>query len=78
MNRLAWTGGFYKNHVLIGKLLKQYREGLVVTSACKSGLLTRLLSMAEFASAKTYLARFANEFGEDFYVEVMPHNPPMA
>ena len=76
MNRLAWTEGFYKKPRIDWELLKQYREGLIVTSACMSGLINKAIEHGEFASAKTYLAQFANEFGEDFYVEVMPHNPP--
>ncbi len=76
MNRLAWTEGFYKKPRIDWDLLDRYKEGLVVTSACMSGLINKAVEHGEFASAKIYLQQFVEKFGEDFYVEVMPHNPP--
>jgi DNA polymerase-3 subunit alpha len=74
MNRLAWTEGFYKKPRIDWDLLSRYGEGLIITSACMSGVINKAIEVGEFASAKNYLAEFVDKFGEDFYVEVMPHN----
>ena len=74
MNRLAWTEGYYKKPRIDWELLDKYKEGLIVTSACMSGLLNKAIESGEFASAKIYTSQLAEKFSEDFYVEVMPHN----
>jgi DNA polymerase-3 subunit alpha len=39
-----------------------------------SGLIAKALEHKEYAEAKRLLTWFKNTFGDDFYVEVMPHN----
>ena len=74
LNELAWNEGFYKKPRIDFEILEKYREGLIVTSACMSGLINKAIEVEDFAAAKAHLNWFSDRFGEDFYVEVMPHN----
>ncbi len=74
LNEIAWTEGFYKKPRMDYEVLDKYGEGLIVTSACMSGLLNKAIEADDYAAAKTQIEWFRDRFGEDFYVEVMPHN----
>jgi DNA polymerase-3 subunit alpha len=76
LNELAWTEGFYKKPRIDFEILEKYKEGIIVLSACMSGLLAKAIEHKEYAAAKKHMLWFKEVFGEDFYVEVMPHNPP--
>jgi DNA polymerase-3 subunit alpha len=76
LNELAWNEGFYKKPRIDFELLQKYREGLIISSACMSGLINKAIELDELAVAKKHLQWFGDNFGDDFYVEVMPHNPP--
>ncbi len=74
LNEIAWTEGFYKKSRIDFEILEKYKEGLIVLSGCASGLINKALEHNEYAAAKKHLSWFKNTFGDDFYVEVMPHN----
>ena len=74
LNEIGWTEGFYKKPRIDFEVLEKYKEGLVVLSACMSGLINKALEHSEYAAAKKHLSWFKDVFGDDFYVEVMPHN----
>ena len=74
LNELAWTEGYYKKPRIDFEILSQYREGIIVLSACMSGLLAKAIEHKEYAAAKKHMVWFKENFGDDFYVEVMPHN----
>jgi len=54
--------------------LEKYKEGIIVSSACPSSVLVKALEEEEFALAKKYISWFKEQFGNDYYIEVMPHN----
>jgi DNA polymerase-3 subunit alpha len=74
LNELAWTEGFYKKPRIDFEILEKYKEGIIVLSACMSGLLAKAIEHKEYAAAKKHMTWFKETFGDDFYVEVMPHN----
>ena len=74
LNEIAWTEGFFKKPRIDFEVLKKYSEGLIVSSACPSGVLAKAIEHGELATAKKHLAWFKDVFGDDYYVEVMPHN----
>ena len=74
LNELAWTEGYYKKPRIDFEILEQYKDGLIVLSACMSGLLAKAIEHKEYAAAKKHVMWFKEVFGDDFYVEVMPHN----
>ena len=74
LNELAWTEGFYRKPRIDFEILEQYKEGLIVSSACMSGLINKAIEVDDYAVANEHLKWFGDRFGDDFYVEVMPHN----
>jgi DNA polymerase-3 subunit alpha len=75
LNEIGWTEGFYKKPRIDWKVLEQYKEGLVVTSGCLSGFLAKAIEADNLAVAKEHIKWAKDTFGEDYYIEVMPHNP---
>jgi DNA polymerase-3 subunit alpha len=74
LNEIAWTEGFYKKPRIDFEVLEKYKDGLIILSACMSGLIAKALEHKEYAEAKRLLKWFKDVFKDDFYVEVMPHN----
>jgi DNA polymerase-3 subunit alpha len=74
LNEIAWTEGFFKKPRIDFEVLEKYSEGLIVTSACPSGVLAKAIEHGELATAKKHLEWFKRVFADDYYVEVMPHN----
>jgi len=74
LNELAWTEGFYKKPRIDFEILEKYKEGLIVSTACPSGLINKALEHKEYAVAKKHLQWFKDRFSDDFYLEIMPHN----
>jgi DNA polymerase-3 subunit alpha len=76
LNEIAWTEGFYKKPRIDWDILEQYKDGLIITSGCLSGVLAKAIEANEFAYAKEHIQKCKKIFGDDYYIEVMPHNPP--
>ena len=75
LNEIAWTEGFFKKPRFDYEVLEKYSEGLVVTSGCLSGALAKAIEAEELAEAKRIIEWHKRVFGDDYYIEVMPHNP---
>jgi len=75
INEIAWTEGFFKKPRFDFEILEKYSEGIIVTSACPSSVLVKALENNEFAIAKKHIEWFKRVFNDDYYIEVMPHNP---
>ena len=54
--------------------IEKYKDGLIILSACLSGLIAKAIEVGEFAVAKQHIDWFKKTFKDDFYIEVMPHN----
>lgn len=74
LNEIGWTEGFYKKPRIDFEVLDKYGDGLIVSSACMSGLLNKAVEQEEYAVAKQHIKWFKDRFEDDFYVELMPHN----
>ena len=75
LNEIAWTEGFYKKPRIDYEVLEKYKEGLIVTSGCLSGTVAKAIETGEIAEAKRQIEWHKKVFGDDYYIEVMPHNP---
>ena len=75
LNEIAWTEGYYKKPRIDYDVLQQYRDGIVVLSGCLSGAVAKAIESGEMAAAKAHIEWHAKTFGDDYYIEVMPHNP---
>ena len=76
ISEIAWTDGFFKKPRFDFEILQKYKEGIIVTSACPSSIIVKALEEQEFALAKKHIGWFKDNFGSDYYIEVMPHNTP--
>jgi len=76
ISEIAWTNGFFKKPRFDFEILKKYKEGIIVTSACPSSIIVKALEEQEFALAKKHIKWFKDNFDSDYYIEVMPHNTP--
>jgi DNA polymerase-3 subunit alpha len=76
ISEISWTDGFFKKPRFDFAILQKYKEGIIVTSACPSSVLVKALEEQEFALAKKHIKWFKDNFGSDYYIEVMPHNTP--
>lgn len=74
MSRHAWMDGYYKKPRIDWDLLTKYGDDIVVSTACMSGPLNKAIEHGDYSAAKKFVTRFVKRFGEDFFVEVMPHN----
>jgi DNA polymerase-3 subunit alpha len=75
INEIAWTDGFFSKPRFDFKTLEKYKEGIIVTSACLSGWIAKAVELDELAIAKKHIEWFKKTFKDDYYIEVMPHNP---
>lgn len=69
----AHLEGFYYKPRICMDWLKEFKEGLIVTSACLSGPLGSLIDRGHIEMAYKQAARFKEWFGSDFYIEIMPN-----
>jgi len=76
ISEIAWTDGFFKKPRFDFAILEKYKEGIIVTSACPSSVIVKALEEQEFALAKKHIKWFKDNFGSNYYIEVMPHNTP--
>jgi DNA polymerase-3 subunit alpha len=75
INEIAWTEGFFRKPRFDFEILEKYSEGIIVTSACLSGILAKAVEQDDYAIAKERITWFKRVFKDDYYIEVMPHNP---
>ena len=74
LNEIAWTDGYFHKPRIDFDLLDRYSDGLIIGSACMGGLLNSAIEVGDFAVAKRHLNTLHDIAGDDFYVELMPHN----
>ncbi len=73
LSSIAYTDGFYYNPRIDHKLLEQYHEGLIASSACLGGELPQKIMNGDIEGAEQSLQWFKNLFGDDFYIELQRH-----
>lgn len=74
MSELAWTEGYYHKPRIDMDLLDTYGDGIVVLSGCMTGLIAKSIDKGNEDKAREYTAWLKNRFGDDFYMEIQPHN----
>lgn len=63
---------FYSKPRITNELLFEHKEGLIIGSGCFIGELGQKLLKGETDSAREYAIKMKEEFGDDFYIEIMP------
>ncbi|WP_443939780.1 DNA polymerase III subunit alpha [Pedobacter sp. MW01-1-1] len=74
MSSIAYTKGFYYVPRIDRKIIEQYKEDILVLSGNLSGeIASKILNLGE-TQAEEALLWWKEQFGADFYIEVMRHN----
>ena len=55
-------------------MLKSHSQGLICTSACGNGMIGQHIMHNQFAMARNVANKFRDIFGDDFVLELQPHN----
>ncbi|MDR0567314.1 MAG: DNA polymerase III subunit alpha [Prevotellaceae bacterium] len=70
---LGFLEGFYGKPRIDKEILAQYREGLIVSSACLGGEIPQHILKNDLASAEKSILWFKSLFGDDYYLELQRH-----
>jgi DNA polymerase-3 subunit alpha len=65
--------GIFSRPCINKDLLKQYRQGLIVTSACLGGEIPQAIMSNRADAARKIAKWYKDVFGEDFYLEIQDH-----
>lgn len=63
----------YYNPIWDFKLLEEYHEGLICTTACIASYSSQCILKGRMDKAEAYLRKLQSIFGDDLYVEVQPY-----
>jgi DNA polymerase-3 subunit alpha len=75
LSEIAWTEGYYHKPRIDREILAEYKEGLIILSGCMNGLISKAHERGEINEAKMLAKWFKTTFGDNFYMEIQPHNP---
>jgi DNA polymerase-3 subunit alpha len=75
LSEIAWTEGFYNKPRIDLEVLDEYGSGLIVLSGCMNGLIAKAIEREQDDKADRITSWFKDRFGDDFYMEIQPHNP---
>ena len=65
--------GIFARPCINKELLKQYHEGLIVTSACLGGEVPQAILKGDTALAREVAQWYKEVFGDDYYLEIQDH-----
>src|SRR6476469_5528173 len=68
--------GIFARPCINKELLKQYSEGLIVTSACLGGEVPQMILQNKLDTAREVATWYKEVFGEDYYIEIQDHGSP--
>lgn len=71
----AYNNFYRKPHVSIEEL-KMYSDGLICTSACLGGELSKIALKGTYDEVRAVAAFYKGIFGDDYYIEIQRHNLP--
>jgi DNA polymerase-3 subunit alpha len=65
--------GIFARPCINKKLLEQYREDLIVTSACLGGEVPQAILAGDYQRARDVAKWYKDVFGDDYYLEIQDH-----
>ena len=69
----AHLEGFYYKPRINFRLLREYNEGLIVTTGCLQGLIPNLILNGQIDIAERKILEFLEVFGDRYYIELSDH-----
>jgi len=74
LSSIGYTEGFYHKPRIDREVLAKHHEGLIVSSACMAGEVSRHLMADDWKAAKEAAEWYANLFDGRYYLEVQAHD----
>ncbi|KAF3884128.1 MULTISPECIES: trans-splicing intein-formed DNA polymerase III subunit alpha N-terminal partner DnaE-N [Nostocales] len=68
--------GIFARPCINKELLKEYHEGLIVTSACLGGEIPQAILSGKLEAARRVAQWYKDVFGDDYYLEIQDHGFP--
>lgn len=65
--------GIFSRPCINKELLQEYREGLIVTSACLGGEIPQAILAGKLDTARKIAKWYKDVFGDDYYLEIQDH-----
>ena len=69
----SWIDGFYMKPRTDKADLEQFKEGLIISSACLGGEIPRKILTGDLQGAEEAVMWFKKTFGDDYYLELQRH-----
>jgi DNA polymerase-3 subunit alpha len=76
LTTISHLKGFHIRPCINKELLKQYHEGLIVTSACLGGEVPQMILRGQLDTAREVAKWYQEVFGSDYYLEIQDHGSP--
>ena len=76
LQEVAYVHNFYRKPRINFDLLKQYKQGLIITSACIASDFGQYIMSHQTDKAFDLARRYKKEFGSDFFLEIQPNEIP--
>ncbi|RLD16134.1 DNA polymerase III subunit alpha, partial [candidate division KSB1 bacterium] len=76
LSSIAFLEGMYYKPRIDKKLLREYSEGLIASSACMKGEVAYKLRQGDRTRAIQAVEEYLDIFGDDFYLEIQDHHIP--
>jgi DNA polymerase III alpha subunit len=73
---IAYKNTAYNHPRIDFEILKQHREGLIISTACLGGEFAKRIISDDIDGAYNMVKNYHDIWGEDFYIEVMYHGIP--
>jgi len=73
LSSMAYLEGYYYKPRIDLKMLEQYHEGIIASSACLGGQITSQILKGNIPKAEEYLQKYLKIFKDDFYLEIQLH-----
>lgn len=75
LNRIMFEAEKHKyyNGIITLKELRKYHEGLICTSACLAGYMSKNIKEGKMSNVISYIKFMKETFDDDFYIEIQPY-----
>ena len=72
LSSIGYLDGFYYKPRIDFETLYKHREGLIVTTACLAGELSKMINSGKYGTVMgiQYISKYKRVFGNDFYLEI--------
>ncbi len=69
----SWVDGYYMRPRTDHSDLEQFRDGLIISSACLGGEIAKNIMAGDMAEGEKAILRFKERWGDDYYLEIQRH-----